>query len=171
MTVEDLLEDLPPYEHGSRDIVGVLRAVVPELERIDAAKAQMRNDFFAHTTTQLALFEAFLGLSAADKSEGQRRAAVEAWMQKMAKGKTGLDWKAALTTLIGPNWSYEEHIPGDAGSPDPYVIRITLPFSSGSIKTSEAAALARAMTPAHIDLEFTYDVGFIVGISEMGDIL
>jgi hypothetical protein len=53
---------------------------------------------------------------------------------------------------------------GPATGPPPPTVNTT-----GSAQASEAEALARAITPANLDLLFGYGVGFIVGVSEIGE--
>lgn len=43
--------------------------------------------------------------------------------------------------------------------------------TTGSYQSHEAHRLLRKITPAHVDLIFSYDAGFIVGFSELGDFL
>jgi hypothetical protein len=43
--------------------------------------------------------------------------------------------------------------------------------TTGSFQSREARTLARKITPAHLELEFGFDAGFILGSSELGDFL
>jgi hypothetical protein len=43
--------------------------------------------------------------------------------------------------------------------------------TTGSFQSREARALARKITPAHLELTFGFDAGFILGSSELGDFL
>lgn len=270
----ELLETLPTFLHDAPEIVGTLDALAREVERIDAQMAiQLRNQFASTASEYLHWWERLLGLSVnpPDKTLEQRKASVLAFVGAIKNRGTGANWKEALTRLIGTNWEYEEHNPGAPGTPPPYTIRITLPFSPGIVSPNqptatvnppdsgpvahyavtaineygetepsdvlasrqgttnttldwndvtgatgyrvyrgatpttlrriaevvpstfvdantvateqpppagnttrpaqsyEAEVLARAITPAHIDLIVNYDVGFLVGISQVGE--
>lgn len=278
-----LLEDLPPFLQQSYDIQACLDVVARELDRIETAKDLLRNNFWPSIGTDfIELYELLLSLSVdpPDKTLTQRQNTVLAFYESIKSQGTGLEWQAQITKLIGTGWSYAEHDPDDPGSPDAYIIEMTIPFTSpipspsdlnavnsgsgtiaagtyyyavsaanfygetppsavasvtvsgseavdldwtasadgstyriyrgsspstlrrldlgmtlsansytddgtatpttipptntnttGSYQSHEARALARLITPAHIQLDFGYEPGFILGSSELGDIL
>jgi hypothetical protein len=278
-TTRRLLDMLPPFMQNSADIQAVLDACAAEYDRLEALRLKVLDNLWPQTAEEwLALYERWLGLSEAplEKTLAARRNTVLAWLQGLSGSGTGADWVENMNDLIGTGWSYEEHDPGDPGSPDANVVLIRLAFTteifspaaptatpggggtlaaddyyyavtatnfygeteaspetlvtvgaSGSValdwadvagasgyriyrgttsgqllriaasatsdytdlgdasqpfpppitnttesyQAGEAKALARKITPAHIQLNFGYTTGFLVGVHEMGDAL
>lgn len=131
-TTKRLLSDLPPFVQDSTDAQGTMDALAMELDRIDAAIREIAQSFFPHAAeTYLHIWEMVLGIAEnpPDKTLAQRQASAAAFMQALNSNGTGIEWQAAMTEAIGSGWTYEEHIPGDPGSPPENVIRITIPYS------------------------------------------
>jgi hypothetical protein len=91
-------------------------------------------------------------------SEDERRRAAIARLQTRAVA-SGRAWVATLTRAIGAAWAHEAH--GDT-------IRLTIRRNLG-VRPAELTALARTITPAHVEIVTGYDEGFIVGVSEVGN--
>lgn len=113
-STQKLLEALPPFEQGSKDVQAVLDVLARELDRLEAAKDTVR----AQATPQsadllLSAWESVLGLQVnpVGKTLQQRRDSVVGYVQRIKSIGTGPQWVAALTRLIGSNWTYEEFIP------------------------------------------------------------
>lgn len=131
----DLLDDLPPFERSSRVMQGVLTAIGNELGRLEAARQDLITNWFPGTADALLHFyEQLLGLPTdpPNISLDQRRKTVMAFMQSIKAQGTGLAWEQIMSSLIGNNWSYEEHDPNNSNSPPPYTILIRLPFAQAA---------------------------------------
>lgn len=129
----EMLEDLPPFEQGSKDIQAAVDVIARELDRVNAAMLNVRANFWPQLGADfLGIWEYILGLSVnpPDKTLDQRRTSVLAFLQKLKGSGSGLDWQANVDYLIGTGWAYEEHIPGDGASPAANVVKITLPFAT-----------------------------------------
>lgn len=69
------------------------------------------------------------------------------------------------------DWSVTDLILGTyygLSTPD-YTIRITIPYTEGGTRAGAVEAIARSLTPAHLDIITEYDVGFLLGTSELGE--
>jgi hypothetical protein len=170
-----LLNTLPPALRDSDDYRAVMHAHARESERLEAAIELVRDQFFpARTTVLLGAYERTLGLpvAPAGATEEDRRRAILATLAGAAAGGEGRAWVAAVTALIGPGWTYEEHIPGDGTSPPNYTLRIALPFLSSSDRWGQAIRLIRAITAAAWDIQFSSLTGFAADSSASdGDLL
>jgi hypothetical protein len=107
----------------------------------------------------LSMWERLLGLPVApvgvslEARRSQVRGAVMA-----RKASSGADWVSLVTTALGTTlWDYEE-------GPGPYQVVLSFPWSEGGYSVSTVLALARRVTPAHLQLNATYEGGFIVGV-------
>lgn len=138
-----------------------------ELDRADAVALAIREGLMPATATDtyngLSMLEAQLNLPVAPVglTEDQRRALVLAWISAR-RGGTGLAWVALMSLAFGGNpWTYFE-------GPNDFQVTIQIPLASGSLTAATALSLARAITPAHIDIIPTYGSGFLIGISQIG---
>jgi len=165
------LEDLPYYFRDDPQVRGYVDAMSRELDRVEALIDEVRDQWFAQQTDLddfLQIWEYNLGLPIATPglSLGQRATSVQAHLQKRV-AESGADWVAVLNHSFGTGtWSYDEDYAD-------YTVRLTIPYGSGTITATSVLALARAITPAHIDIVVTYAGGggggsFIVGISPIG---
>jgi hypothetical protein len=138
-----LLDELPPFLASAADMQAVLDVLMREVQRIDDAKAATRANFFATTADSwLALYEILeqISVDPPDKTTDQRRTSVIAFLRRMKVRGTGLGWEAAMTDLLGADWSYEEHIPGDPTSPPANTINIQIPWTGGIIAPGTLSA-------------------------------
>lgn len=168
---QELLDLLPPYESDDPFVQGVIVAYANELQRIEDSLTMIRDASFPISTDDIvlptgervalaSLWERTLGLpvNPAGVSITERRAKIVAHIRKRQSAK-GSDWVANLSEALGPTpWSYQEG-PGD------YQVTIHIPYASGSYSAAQVIALARQMTPAHIDVIAAYNEGFLIGIS------
>lgn len=129
----DLLSDLPPYEQATYEIVAATQAIGNELARIETARLSLMMNFSPATAlVMLPVFEYQLGLpiSPPQLTIGQRRQFVLAALGRLKSGGSGLAWENAITSLVGSNWSYQEHNPADITSPAANILRLTLPIGT-----------------------------------------
>lgn len=160
-----MLADLPPYYQEDPFVWAVVDTAARELQRIEDALNTIRAGFFPQTADDsmrlLSLWEATLGLPVAPSgiTLDDRRAKVLAVLRSRGSG-SGADWVAAIQAAVGSsNWTHQENYPGD------YQLLITVPFPSNSYNAGVVAALARDITPAHIEVTVAADGGFIVDTS------
>ena len=164
---QDILASMPPYYADDPAALSVVNVCANEVDRIEsmlvaiqrAALPQWADDTYG----LLSLWEYLVGLPVKPaQSVAGRQARVNA--SRRVKVATGADWWTALTNAIGTtSWTHTE-TPG---------IRVTLalPLESGSYYADTIISIARRLTPAHLDITTTYTLGFIVGISNLGDAL
>jgi hypothetical protein len=172
------LEDLPHYFHDDPQVRGYVDALSRELDRVAAlietvcdgwypSEAESDEDAAAQAL-YLRMWEANLGLPIAPLglSVGQRGNIVVSHIRKRT-AETGADWVAVMNYGIGSGgWDYDENYAD-------YTVRLVIPYGSGTITATSVLALARAITPAHIDIVVTYSGGggggsFVIGTSPIG---
>lgn len=143
-----MLEDLPPFLHNSTDIQAAILVCANEHDRLEAAIALVRRNLFPHLADAdfIGFYERVLGLSVnpPDKTLSQRQASVLAFYRRLKAATSGLEWKAALTELIGTGWTYREHDPDDGGSPPAYTLELTIPFADPLAAPASLAATPSA---------------------------
>lgn len=91
------------------------------------------------------------------------------WITYYGVGVFG-DYGATLSTA-SPAWAVTDLILGTyygLSTPD-YTIRITIPYEAGGTRAGSVETIARSLTPAHLDIITEYDVGFLLGVSELGE--
>jgi hypothetical protein len=162
-----MFDDLPPLYDNDETVAAILQAMGNEFQRIEDAANVIRRGMFPQSADDtyglLSLWETLLGLPVAAAGVGvaARQANVLARLRGRGSG-AGADWVATLTSLIGTGWNYQEG-PGD------YVVTIYLPFAAGGDASIRAQNLARAITPAHLDIAVVFDEGFLVGEGRIGE--
>lgn len=162
-----MLLDLPPYL-DTEPVRMVLAAYAAEFDRIEAAAvAHAEAQFALHATDAqgtLERWEELEGLPASPPGvpEADRRAKVLA-MVRARRAAEGADWVEIMTAALGTTqWSHEDDF-------DDYTVRLNLPGTSSTYTARMAQAIARRVTPAHLELNFNFAGGFIVGESLVGD--
>lgn len=161
---------LPVALRDSPDHLAVIHPIAKEIERLEATVETVRAQFFPQTADiLLKAWEAELGITIepVGVSVADRRDIVIAFLRKLRSTPSGSDWVADITELVGSGWSYEEHIPGDAGSPPENTIRIHLPFAPSSTLYARTERLIREITPAHLDLILAFTGGFLLDQSQL----
>lgn len=158
------LNDLPPFLHADPDIRAVIYCHAKEAERQEATLRALQRELNPLTATEVGLpwWETLLRLTVDPPgwTVQQRRDTVIAYLRKSRSSPHGQDWVANITDLVGPSWTYSEHDPDDpANSPAEYTVRVTLPWEPAAGEFIRTEALIRAKTPAHLDVELTYDTG------------
>lgn len=165
---ERLLEMVPPYYDHEPWYHAVTDALAREVERLEATAEQIRYEMWPLNATDeynlLALWETMLGLPVrpAGVPLATRQSFVTArWLGR--KAGSGLAWEAAMTEAMGTTtWTYVE-------GPADYTITIYIPWAVGSFNSVEVQKLARAITPAHLEVAVVYAQGFIIGEGLVGE--
>jgi uncharacterized protein YmfQ (DUF2313 family) len=162
-----LLADLPPYLQDDPYVRGIVDAAARELQRVEDAAQSVRQSAFPQNADDtygfLSLWESLLGIpvNPTGASLSERRNQVLSNLRLRTSGY-GTDWVALLSQAMGSNpWGYQE-------GPGSYQITVRIPFSAGGYSSAQVEALARKITPAHLDLAVTYNEGFLVGIGLVG---
>lgn len=163
-----MIEDLPPILRDDPDTQASLHCQAKEAERMDAAAREVAAGFNPLTATNLTLpiWERVMHLPPGPPDEGLRRARVVARWRSLQGNPSGRSWIERLNERIGISWAYEEHIPGDAGSPPAQTLRITLPVQPGP-NLAEKERIFREETPSELALIFTTGEGFLLDLSQM----
>lgn len=165
-TGEVMLGDLSPELADDPTTQNILSALGREFERLVATALALFNGFFPQnvdtTYNQLEMWEMLLGISPNPAlTVVERRAIVQGYVQQRSVG-SGASWVALISVALGtPNWTHQE-------GPGAYQLSITLPSRTGSPSASAISALAKRVTPAHLQLIVGFDGGFLVGVSELG---
>lgn len=165
-----MLDVMPPYYAGDDATLAVIDTQGREIERVEELLDTIQQRAFPTLADDvyrlLGMWEALLGLPVEPVGVGvvERRAKVLAHVRKR-HSSSGSDWVAVISAALGTtSWTYQE-------GPSAYTVTITLPYSPGTYNAAQVVALARAITPAHLHLAFTYTVGFILDVSALGDAL
>lgn len=164
---QEMLDQLPVSLRKPEVARRLIRAKANELERIQTFLQDFRAAALPHNANDamgtLPIWEAQLGIPVqpAGVTEVDRRTEVVARYRSSSDSSSA--WVATATELIGPGWTYRENYP------EPYMITITLPGAAGTYQTGRIEEVLRDITPAHIDLVITYGVGFVVGVSIVGE--
>lgn len=163
----DLIDTLPVYLQDSPTVRNLIDPLARELQRVEDAGNALRDRFTPQNADNqydmLAMWEELLGLPPrpAGVSLEQRQAGVMAAFHRRGSS-AGSSWVERANALIGTQWSYSEG-PGD------YQLTVTIPYASTSVSASVVRRILQLITPAHLQLIVGYDVGFLLGISNIGD--
>lgn len=168
---ERALAIMPHYYAEDPATHAIVDALARELARIQVFLETVKNQWFPQNADddygQLGLREAQLGIPVepAGISVEQRRSIVQAYERARLSG-SGEDWIALLDIALGATvWEHHEN------DPEGYDLRLTIPYFSGGYTGTQVEALADAITPAHLNIAFQFDAGFIVGVSRVGDLI
>lgn len=162
---------------GERFTLAVINSEANEFQRLwDAGQALLDSVFpteaddvpilVVWTGRLLSMWETMLGLPVAPPgiTLADRRAKVQAHIQAR-NSAAGTDWIAVLSAALGTTaWTHLE-------GPADYTVTITIPPGGGSYNLGQITAIARKITPAHLDVIVTSGTGFVVGVSDVGDVL
>lgn len=163
-------DSLPVVLRGSHDYLAVIHAYAKELALLEAAIEAVRAQLNPLTANVLlSAWEAELALpvGGGGAPDSTRIAAITARLHKVTGQSEGREWIAAITEIVGAGWTYEEHNPADGGSPPEGVIRVTVPFASGTPFFIESENQVRELTPAHLELDFIAGGAFALDSSDM----
>lgn len=167
---QQMLDALPPPLRGSYDYIAVIHAYARELDLLEAAAETVRaqlNPATADLLLEAWEYELRLPVGGAGADIPTRQARVLARLRVVLSGGEGREWEDALTGILGIGWTYLEHDPADPSSPAPGVIKITVPWPSGTSRFIEAQNQVRDLTDAHLEVEFDSSTPFLLDSSEM----
>jgi hypothetical protein len=161
-----MLNMLPPYEADDENVIAVMVAEGNEIARLEAAgqafqakviPAQADDEY-----STLSIWEAMLGLPVDPPTAtvADRREFVLARLRARSVA-TGEEWFDRMSDVLGSGWSYEE-------GPADYSITLRVPFIPGGSRI-DVNGFARTITPAHLDILFQFEEGFVMGVSQFGD--
>jgi hypothetical protein len=164
------VEDVPYFLRDDPQVRGLLDVMQRELDRVEALIENIRLQWFPQftiTESFLRMWEFNLGMPVAPPglAEEQRALLIATHRRKRTTAQ-GQDWVATLNEAFGAGvWDYtEDYLP--------YTVRLIIPYGSTDITALGILALARQITPAHLDLVVTYSTGtaggFIIGVSAIG---
>ena len=167
---EEMRDALPPKLQESPDYLGVIQALAKECERARSTLESVRKQFNpSKADLLLAVWERITRQTREPEGESvaERQAAIVARLRKLLSLGHGSAWQEQVTALVGIGWTYEEHIPGDETSPPANTLRIRLPFPPEGSRYLEALAAIREVTPAHLDIIFESEAGFLLDESRL----
>lgn len=168
------LNMIPPFLRNDPTMVAILEAGGRQLAALEAAVESIKDEIFPQTATRLlAMDELWLDLTVepAGMTVEQRRQIVFAFMMRIMSSGTGAEWEENMSAYFGGDWRYEEHDPDDPGSPPAFTVNVFIPFAPGSVGAYVGEQLAQAISPANLVINVTYESGFILGESTLGDLL
>lgn len=152
------------------DYLAIWHADARECERLAVKIELVRSQFVPATAdVLLKVWEVQVGTTVAPegKTLEDRRQVVAARLLMMSADASGLAWQEKVTTLIGPSWTYEEHIPGDASTPPEDTVRVRVSFPPTSGRYALLERMLEDITPAHVDVVLVFEGGFVLDESEM----
>lgn len=167
------LEMLPLTLRRTPFYQAVAAAQAEQLDNLDAAVDLMeRNLVPASADEWLDAWARVFGVQVdPGASTSQRRAVVLAFAQLMVASGSGLDWKAAVTQLMGTGWSYKTHVVGsaDPNNPPLHTINVYVAFDPTATPAQVLEILLDAITPANTTVNVSYSEGFMLDVSTFGD--
>lgn len=160
----------PTVLRDDPDYLAIWHADARECERLAVKIELVRSNFFPQTADLLLkVWEVQVGttIAPAGKTLGERRQIVAAKLLQMSGDGSGLAWQANVSALIGNDWSYEEHIPGDPTTPPEDTIRVRLAFPPDSGRYRLVEELLGEITDAHVDIVLVSSGGFVFDQSQL----
>jgi hypothetical protein len=166
---DKILSHLPSYFWEDVMVLQTIDAVGRELARLEGRMLDVRWRLYPQNADDryglLGMWEDLLDLPV--KPDGvaleERQAAVVAHV-RVRRSPSGADWVETLTTLLGGGWTHRE-------GPADYTIEIRIPYVAGSFISGRLSDLARRITPAHLAIWIGFLDGFLVELSDVGDVL
>jgi Uncharacterised protein conserved in bacteria (DUF2313) len=163
-----MFDTMPPFYGSDPILQGTLDAIGRELQRLDDFYTDMRFRMFPQNADDkyrtLGMWELLLNLPVepAGVSLAQRRSLVLSRMQSNSVA-SGAEWVAAMNQALGGTpWTYQE-------GPAANTVTLAISFGVAAFSSVQVLALARLITPAHIDVAVIYQQGFIVGEGRVGE--
>lgn len=164
------LEMLPPVLRDDPSYQAVIYALAKEIDRLESFIEQVRAQFNPNTAdVMLKAWEVMTGVTVEPSGQtvAERRSTVVAMLRKRVASPTGLSWEDNVTALVGPGWSYQEHVEGDGTTPPAGTIRVILPFPPTSDRYALTERMLRQITRAGKDLQLQYSGGFVLDESQL----
>lgn len=161
-----MLADMPPFWRDDPDVQAIVHCQAREHERKQAKLDALVANLFPQSAdaSLLPAWEWLVGttINPVGLTVAQRRDTVMAYLATLRAAGTGLWWEETVTKVVGPGWSYQEHLESDPTSPPAGTIEIVLPFAPSSSTYAQTEALLRRITDSHIDLVVTFSGGFLL---------
>lgn len=167
---KQFLSEMPLWLRDDPNTIAIQHALAKEHERLQAKIELTRDQFFPQrATVLLAAWEAMVKASADPTvtTDEQRQDRLMAMLPRMIEEASGLSWEEAITNLIGPVWSYQEHVEGDPSTPPAYTVRIVVPFAPASDLYMLTESFIRVITPANTDIQLQFEGGFLLDESQL----
>lgn len=165
-----LLTDLSPELADAPETQQFVDCIARELARIEDMALGITAKMFPAAADDeygtLKMFESLLGLPVAlpGMNVPQRRQLVLGALRQRG-GTSGLAWQDLISTALGTTiWNYLE-------GPTDYTVTITIPYAPGGLIGGQVVQLARRVTPAHLVVNSGFTGGFVVGVSNIGDVI
>jgi hypothetical protein len=161
----EMIEWLPTILRDAPEFVAIVYAFSRELTRLEGRIEQVRAQFFPQKAdVLLGVWETMLRTTVAPATLtlDQRRSRAVSLAQRMTATPAAKRWAQMITDVVGDGWSYDRHDPADLSSPPTDTLRVWLPFPVGSEQYEQAKDFVRAITPAHLDIEFNFPGGFVL---------
>lgn len=168
----EMLEELPHFLRDDPDIRAVIHCYAKESERMEDALEGVRDELnpLTASTVGLAWWESLLRLpvNPLGGTLSGRRTLAARRMRSLVADPSGLNWVQRVTDRLGGQpWSYEEHVPGDLGTPPAQTLRVTIPSTPGTTLWDSQVAAVREETAAELALDFESAAGFILDQSQL----
>lgn len=163
-----MLDTMPPFYRASSTIQGLLDALGREVQRFEDFLNDFRFRLFPQNADDkyrtLGMWELLLGLPVepASVTLATRQSLVIGRLQANSVA-SGAEWLAAMNRAMGgTSWAYQE-------GPAVNTVSLYIPFGVAAFSSVQVLALARLITPAHLDVAVIYNQGFIVGEGRVGE--
>lgn len=165
-----MLLDMSPELADAPEVQQVVDCLARELQRLEDRAGQIRDELFPTQTQDdwsgLSMWESLLGLPVdlPGATLLQRQQLVLASIQQRGES-SGAQWINLISTALGTtNWVHQE-------GPGAYTVTITIPYQPGGLIGGQVVQLARRVTPAHLAINSGFTGGFVIGVSNIGDVI
>lgn len=165
-----MLADLSPDLGDAPEVQQVVDCLARELQRLEDRAGSVRDELFPAQAQDdwkgLSMWESLLGLpvNLPGATLTQRRQLVLAAIRQRGES-SGAQWVDLISTALGTtNWVHQE-------GPGAYTVTITIPYSPGGLYGGQVVQLARRVTPAHLQVNSGFTGGFVIGVSNIGDVI
>lgn len=164
-TAGRMLDSLPDYYWGNDVVERILQAWADAIDRLDAMLDTLKEGLVPTTATDdlklLSIWEQILRLPVRPSaSVRQRQMAVKAALGRL-NATTAADVNLMLTLQAGGGFSIARDDPGLLQD------TITIHYSETSFAGAMIKRLAQDAWPAHRELLYTFDSGFILDVSTL----
>ncbi len=166
-TSDDMLDTLV-LQARDPAVAAWCRAIGNELDRVQAAAEAVAADLVPLLATDdrglLAVHEAERGLLPEPAlAEAQRQSLLRARLLSRSVGPR-TDWAAAVQAALGDGVPFEVRVDGST-------VEVLIPSSITGLRREAFERELRAITNAGVRISIGYTEGFIVGVSQVGDVI
>lgn len=168
MTILDDMLDTLVLQRGDPAVAAVFGAAANELARIEQAALQVAAGLVAAQADDdlglLSVHEAQHGLPAGPPiSVADRQALLRARLLARSVGPRP-DWIAAVQAAVGEDVPIEVRV-------DAATVEVLVPVSVTGVRREALEGVLRAITNAGVRVSLGYHDGFVVGVSQVGDVI